>query len=162
LEKGATRNLASRSRAGHPLVSARRRIPLEGRPQSAEPTLSPIILSSIIDPIFPGGIVRPHWFYILVSLAEADRHGSAIMRDVLELTDGALKLWPATLYGSLDELREQGWIRELEHAPAHADERGHKRWFRITAPGRRALGAEAARLEALARVAARRLAAGDA
>ena len=57
--------------------------------------------------------MRRHWFFILLSLAERDRHGSGIVRDVLELTDGELRLWPVTLYGSLDELREHGWIREL-------------------------------------------------
>ena len=66
--------------------------------------------------------MRRHWFYILLSLAERDRHGSAIMRDVLELTDGALRLWPVTLYGTLDELHEQGLIRALDHAPADAEE----------------------------------------
>jgi DNA-binding PadR family transcriptional regulator len=52
--------------------------------------------------------MRRHWFFILLSLAERDRHGSGVMRDVLELTEGELKLWPVTLYGSLDELRDQG------------------------------------------------------
>ena len=40
-------------------------------------------------------------YYILLSLAAEDRHGAGVVRDVLELTDGELKLWPATLYGSL-------------------------------------------------------------
>jgi DNA-binding PadR family transcriptional regulator len=102
--------------------------------------------------------MRKNWFYILLSLAAEDRHGSAIMRDVLALTAGELKLWPATLYGSLDELREQGWIRELDRAPAGADEAGHKKWFRITPAGRRAVSAEVARLEATVRVATQRLA----
>ncbi len=102
--------------------------------------------------------MRRNWFYILLSLAAEDRHGSGIMRDVLDLTDGELKLWPVTLYGSLDELREQGWIRELEHAPAGADDSGRKRWFRITASGRRAVTAELARLKTMVGVAARRLA----
>jgi DNA-binding PadR family transcriptional regulator len=106
--------------------------------------------------------MRRHWFFILVSLAERDRHGSGIMRDVLQLTDGELKLWPVTLYGSLDELREQGFIRELDKPPADAEDAGHRRWFRITAAGRRTLSAEAARLELMARVANRRLAQGDA
>lgn len=100
--------------------------------------------------------MRRNWFFILVSLAGADRHGSGIMRDVLDLTNGELKLWPVTLYGSLDELREQGWIRELEHPPADA-ESGRKRWFRITPAGRRAVTAELARLEATVLAAARRL-----
>ena len=107
--------------------------------------------------------MKRSWFFILLSLASADHHGSGIMRDTLELTDGDLKLWPVTLYGSLDELREQGWIRELESAPADADDTGHKRWFRITPAGRRAVTAEHARLESMVRAAGRRLASrGDA
>jgi DNA-binding PadR family transcriptional regulator len=103
--------------------------------------------------------MRRHWFFILLSLAEHDRHGSAIMRDVMELTDGELRLWPVTLYGSLDELDEQGWIRALDKPPAGAgDESGRTRWFRLTAAGRRALSGEVARLKATVRVAARRLA----
>ena len=107
--------------------------------------------------------MRRHWFFILLSLAERDRHGSGVMRDVLELTNGELKLWPVTLYGSLDELTEQGWIKALDTPPADADDAStRKRWFRITASGRRALSAEVARLDATLRVANRRLASGDA
>lgn len=82
------------------------------------------------------------------------------MRDVLALTGGELRLWPVTLYGSLDELRENGWIRELDAAPADADadDRGHRRWFRITPQGRRALAAEIESMQALVSVAQRRLA----
>ena len=103
--------------------------------------------------------MRRHWFFILLSLAERDRHGSGVMRDVLELTDGELKLWPVTLYGSLDELRDRGWIRALDNPPADAeDDSARRRWFRITPAGRRALTAEVARLDATLRVATRRLA----
>jgi DNA-binding PadR family transcriptional regulator len=107
--------------------------------------------------------MRRHWFFILLSLAERDRHGSGVMRDVLDLTDGELKLWPVTLYGSLDELRERGWIRALDGAPAAEDDSARKRWFRITPAGRRALTAEVSRLDATLRIATRRLAhSGDA
>ena|SRR6185295_7730313 len=103
--------------------------------------------------------MRRHWFFILLSLADQDRHGSGIMRDVLELTDGELKLWPVTLYGSLDELTDQNWIRPLDRPPANAEsDSARNRWFRITPSGRRALAAEVARLDATVRVATRRLA----
>jgi DNA-binding PadR family transcriptional regulator len=103
--------------------------------------------------------VRRHWFYVLLSLADRDRHGSAIMRDVLELTDGELKLWPVTLYGTLDELHEQGFIRALERAPTDADsDSARRRWYHITAAGRRTLAAEIARLEGTLQVATQRLA----
>jgi len=103
--------------------------------------------------------MRRHWFYILLSLSERERNGSAIMRDVLELTGGALKLWPVTLYGSLDELEDQGWIRMLPGPPPEAEgEGGHRKWFRITPAGRRALAREVASLDALVRAAQHRLA----
>jgi len=102
--------------------------------------------------------MKRHWFFILLSLADRDRHGSGIVRDVLDLTNGELRLWPVTLYGSLDELREHAWIRELDVAPVVAEDRGHRRWFRITPQGRRALTAEIERLQTLVAVAQRRLA----
>jgi DNA-binding PadR family transcriptional regulator len=103
--------------------------------------------------------MRRHWFYILLSLAAHDRHGSGIMRDVLDLTEGDLKLWPVTLYGSLDELVEEGWIKALETAPNSAQEKSDRlRWFHITAEGRRALAAEVQRMNATVRVAEQRLA----
>ena len=103
--------------------------------------------------------MRRNWFYILLSLAAHDRHGSGIMRDVLELTDGELKLWPVTLYGSLDELVEEGFIKALDAPPSTSDETSARlRWFHITAAGRRALASEVARMNATVRVAEQRLA----
>ena len=106
--------------------------------------------------------MRRHWFFILLSLAERERHGSAIMRDVLALTDGELRLWPVTLYGSLEELREQGLIRAVDPpaddaADVQAGEGARRKWFRISAQGRRALAAEVQQLEGLVRVAQSRL-----
>jgi PadR family transcriptional regulator len=93
-------------------------------------------------------------FFILLALADRQRHGSGIMRDVLDLTDGELRLWPATLYGSLDELNELGWINSLDEAGQHPEgESERKRYYRITAAGRRALLAETERMEAIASLA---------
>ena len=102
--------------------------------------------------------MKRHHFYILLSLAGRDRHGLDVMRDVLELTEGELKLWPATLYGSLDELVEQEWIEELADAASRpAGESEKKRYYRITASGRSALEHETRRIEALAGLARLRL-----
>ena len=57
--------------------------------------------------------LKPQWFHILLALSEETRHGSGIVRSVLRQTDGKLRLWPATLYGSLDDLAAKGWIEEL-------------------------------------------------
>ena len=95
--------------------------------------------------------MHPNHFHILVALASADRHGLDIMRDVLRQTNGALRLWPATLYGSLDRLVDHGWIEQLAETPEGESER--KRYYRMTARGRTVLAAEAKRLEGMARTA---------
>ena len=81
--------------------------------------------------------LKPHLFYILLALGEGDRHGLAIARDAQELSGGQVRLWPATLYGSLEELRSRKWIEELPEHPADESER--KRYYRLTRTGRAAL-----------------------
>lgn len=99
-------------------------------------------------------------FHILLVLAGGPLHGYAIRREVEERTGGSLKLWPATLYGALRELTESGWIEEVAGAATEEDPR--RRTFGLTAHGRRALAAEAGRLEELARLARGKLAEGPA
>jgi DNA-binding PadR family transcriptional regulator len=88
-------------------------------------------------------------FHILVSLADSDRHGYAVMQDVFERTDGALRLSPSSLYASIRRLLEQGLIEELAERPdpKHDDER--RRYYRLTRLGRAVATAEARRLERL-------------
>ena len=103
----------------------------------------------------PDARLKPHWFHILVALADGDRHGLAIAREVQSLSDGAVRLWPATLYGSLDELRARGWIEELPEHPEEESER--RRFYRITSTGRAVLMDEAEHLGRLARIAKARI-----
>src|SRR3954451_4423063 len=95
-----------------------------------------------------GDTLKAHHFYILLALAEGDRHGLAIARDVQALSAGQVRLWPATLYGSLDDLRTRKWIEELPEHPEDQSER--KRYYRLTRTGRAALNDEAERLARLA------------
>jgi DNA-binding PadR family transcriptional regulator len=104
--------------------------------------------------------LKPHWFYILLALAEGERHGLAVARDVQALSGGAVRLWPATLYGSLEELRARRWIEELDEPPAQESER--RRYYRITRGGRAVLTDEAERLGRLARLARSRVRTGEA
>ena len=50
--------------------------------------------------------LKPHWFHILLSLADRDLHGTAIMEEVLERTESHMRLWPGKLYGALKELAD--------------------------------------------------------
>ena len=101
--------------------------------------------------------MKAHWFQILTALAEDDLHGLAIVRSVLDQTEGTLQLWPATLYGSLEALTEAGLIRELGGDEHPADESSQRRYYRLTEEGRVALRREAERLGAFASLALNRL-----
>lgn len=97
--------------------------------------------------------LKTHWYYILLSLAGEDRHGLAIARDVEALSEGRVKLWPASLYGSLSELCDRGWIQELGEGRRPAAESERLRIFRVTRAGRAVLELETRRLAALVRTA---------
>ena len=100
--------------------------------------------------------LEPHWFQILLALADRDLHGLAIMNDVLERTGGRMRLWPGMLYRNLGRLVDDGLVVEIE-APADATSGGGRpRYFRITTAGRRACAAEAQRLAGFVDVARRK------
>jgi DNA-binding PadR family transcriptional regulator len=90
-------------------------------------------------------------FQILMALADGERHGYAIMREVAEESGGAVRLGPGTLYGSLKRLLEGGLVQEgAERSdPALGDER--RRYYRITDFGLAVARAEARRLDGLLR-----------
>ena len=95
-------------------------------------------------------------FHILLALVDEERHGYAIMREVAERTDGAVKLGPGTMYGSLKRLLEQGLVEESDERadPELDDER--RRYYKITRFGIAVARAEARRLEELVRAARRK------
>jgi DNA-binding PadR family transcriptional regulator len=97
--------------------------------------------------------LKTTWFYILLALAGDDRHGLAIARDVLALSDGRIKLWPATLYGAIEELADRGWITELDEPYRPVDQSERRRYYRLTRAGRTVLAAETDRMAGLVRVA---------
>jgi len=86
-------------------------------------------------------------FHIMLALADQDRHGYGIMREVAELTGGRMRLGPGTLYGSIKTLLDAELIVELEER----DER--RRYYRLTPAGRKLAKAEAARLAETVRIA---------
>jgi DNA-binding PadR family transcriptional regulator len=105
--------------------------------------------------------VKTNTFHILVALIGDDKHGLGIVRDVLEQTDGAIHLWPATLYGALEQLADEGLIAELGPRGEHPEgESERRRYYRLTKSGRTAVLAEVKRLERVADVARTRLALG--
>ena len=106
----------------------------------------------------PSEPLKPDWFQILTALALEDRHGSAIMRAVLDQTGGTRRLWPVMLYTSLEQMTEAGLIEEVPAAARPAGQSERRRYFRISKRGRRVLADEADRLAHLARTAKAHLA----
>jgi DNA-binding PadR family transcriptional regulator len=100
-------------------------------------------------------------FQILLSLADDDLHGYGIMRQVEQQTNGRMRLGPGTLYSSIQALLEDGLIEEVDReASTGADER--RRYYRLSAAGRKLARAEAERLADLLRVArAKKILRGD-
>jgi len=88
---------------------------------------------------------------ILVTLADGERHGYAIMQDVAERTGGRLRLGPGTLYGTIKRMLQDGLIQELDDRPDPAADDARRRYYRITPRGRRVAADEVSRLAKLVR-----------
>ena len=87
--------------------------------------------------------LTPAMFQILLALAENEKHGYAILKDVEEATAGEVRLSTGTLYGIIKRLLSDGLIRETA-GTAGEDER--RRFYELTAFGQDVARAEAARL----------------
>lgn len=95
--------------------------------------------------------LKTQWFQIMLSLAGGEQHGYGIMQEVLDRTDGKVRLWPATLYGSIKRLTEADLIEESDERPAPELDDARRRYYRLTTLGRRVLDAECERLQELVR-----------
>ena len=95
----------------------------------------------------PTKTMKARWLQILLAVADGPQHGTAIMEEVLERTDGAMKLWPGTLYGSLRELEAEGWLRETDAPQGAPTEGGKRRFYEITAEGTTSLAVEIRQLQ---------------
>ena len=92
-------------------------------------------------------------FLIMVSLADEDLHGYEIMRRVEEHTGGRTRLGPGTLYSSIQALLEAGFIAEASSGADAGLNDERRRYYRLTAAGRKVSREEAERLADLLRVA---------
>jgi DNA-binding PadR family transcriptional regulator len=94
-------------------------------------------------------------FHILLSLAEEERHGYAILQDVAGRTNGRVRLSIGTLYRTIQKMLEEGFIEELpdRQRPAAEDDDERRRYYRLTPAGRAAARAEAGRLADLVKLA---------
>ena len=95
--------------------------------------------------------LTPAMFHILLALADKERHGYHIMREVDERTNGNVKLGPGTLYGSIKRMMAEGLVEELDERPDPELDDERRRYYRLTDFGFRVATAEAQRLEQMVR-----------
>jgi len=103
-----------------------------------------------IDELLP---LPPVTFHIMVALGEGDRHGYAIIQEVAQRTEGALRLSAGTLYRSIQRMLEQGLIAESRTRPAPELDDERRRYYHLTGFGVSVMRAEAKRLADLVRMA---------
>ena len=92
-------------------------------------------------------------FQILLALADEERHGYAIKREVADRTNGDVQLGPGTLYGSIKRMVGSGLIEECDERPDPELDDERRRYYRITPWGRKVAVAEARRMEHLVGIA---------
>jgi len=99
----------------------------------------------------PGDLLplTPAVLHILLALADEERHGYGIMKEVEGRTGGEVRLGPGTLYGSIKRMLADGLIEESDERPDPGLDDQRRRYYRITDFGRRVAGAEAERLQGL-------------
>ena len=109
-------------------------------------------MKPILEPFPPLSVAAQH---ILLALSNEDRHGYGIMQEVSRQSEGKYKLGPGTLYDNLEKLIGQGLVTEAPRRALKDDAR--RRYYRLTAVGRRVFSLEIARLEGVVREAKLRL-----
>jgi DNA-binding PadR family transcriptional regulator len=95
--------------------------------------------------------MTPAVFHVLLALAAGERHGYAILKDILERTHGKVRMQAGTLYGTLQRLLDLGWVQEVDAPDDEVDAR--RRYYRLSREGRDALRVEVARMDELVQIA---------
>jgi DNA-binding PadR family transcriptional regulator len=91
--------------------------------------------------------LTPGMFHVLIALADGEKHGYAIIKEVSRRTDGAIRLSAGTLYTLIRRFVQEGVIVESDERPDPSLDDERRRYYRITDFGRLVAHAEAARME---------------
>jgi DNA-binding PadR family transcriptional regulator len=90
--------------------------------------------------------LTPAVFHILLALADGEKHGYAIMKDVEVQTGDRIRMGPGTLYGSIKRMTAAGLIEETEERPDPQLDDERRRYYRLSGLGRKVVAAETQRL----------------
>lgn len=97
--------------------------------------------------------LTPPMLHTLVALADGDKHGYAILKEIARRTDGGVRLSAGTLYALVKRATADGLIAESDERPDPALDDERRRYYRLTPLGRRVAAAEIARLESIVEMA---------
>src|SRR3954453_5890423 len=86
-------------------------------------------------------------FEVLIALADGEKHGYAVLKEVARRTDGRVTLSPGTLYAIIRRFVSDGIVAESEERPHAALDDERRRYYRMTDFGRDVAHAEARRME---------------
>jgi len=98
----------------------------------------------------------PASLHVVLALLDGELHGYALMTRVAELSDGAVRMGPGTVYGTINRLLADGMIEETADRVARDDSEG-RRYYRLTSSGRVAAVEELTRLQRMVHHVARHL-----
>jgi DNA-binding PadR family transcriptional regulator len=91
--------------------------------------------------------LTPAMFHILLALADGEKHGYAILKEVARRTEEKVRLSAGTLYGNLARLESAGLIAESDRRPEVVLDDERRRYYLLTEFGREVAVAEAERME---------------
>jgi DNA-binding PadR family transcriptional regulator len=91
--------------------------------------------------------LTPAVFHILLALADGEKHGYAIMKEVESQTGGRIKMGPGTLYGSIKRMLAASLIQETAARPDPELDNERRRYYQLTGVGETALKTESQRME---------------
>ena len=92
--------------------------------------------------------LKPLHFLMLLTLVDGERHAYGIKKD-LAARAVHRDIGPGTLYRSIAQLIDSGLIAESERRPVAELDDERRRYYKLTAFGRRVVAAEAERLDEL-------------
>ena len=97
--------------------------------------------------------LKTNVLFILLALADGQKHGYAIMQETQTTSEGLVRMGPGTLYGTLQRLIERGLIEETDKPSALGQDDERRRYYRLTSVGNEVITAEVRRLEQLVKTA---------
>lgn len=93
--------------------------------------------------------LTPLTYHVLLALADRPRHGYGIIKEIEARAGEDAAPSTGALYLALQRLEQDGWIEETADRPQPEQDDARRRYYRLTAVGRRAAEAESRRLARL-------------